>query len=249
MSWQKRYKRRSFSHRRHNRSFAAHNRSFRTSSPNKHNLRIIRFKLIIIIIVLIFVMIWCSVKIRPILLENAEVRADAVVSNLIYDGMVKTLDEDGFKNAKFVSVSYDNNNEPSLVTCNTVLLNRLLNDSNDNIEQKINESNNCGNVYIHMGTLTGITMLNGKGPKIICEYDLSTNVNCSLKSEFSAVGINQTKHTITLQINVVTTVVIIGNSKRLDVSCDFPISETIIVGKVPSSYSTMKLNGSTLYKK
>lgn len=74
------------------------------------------------------------------------------------------------------------------------------------------------------------------GPKIKVETVVEGNVDIKFKSEFSSAGINQTRHTLYVEIstNVVTIAPLFENEKKY--VNDIMIAETIIVSDIPSSY-------------
>ena len=62
-------------------------------------------------------------------------------------------------------------------------------------------------------------------------------VKSQLKSEFSEAGINQTLHKITLNVNATVTAIIPGNTTKFDVSLNYIICDTVIVGNIPNGYT------------
>ncbi len=91
-------------------------------------------------------------------------------------------------------------------------------------------------VLIEFGTLTGIELLNGKGPLIPLKMSASGNVFSDFKSNFLSSGINQTFHQVYLQIHTKVTIIMPGCSCTSEIDTSVPISETVIVGKVPNFY-------------
>ena len=61
------------------------------------------------------------------------------------------------------------------------------------------------------------------------------NITSTYESIFESAGINQTRHKIYLNVSMKMRVVIPLNSKEVEISCQIPISETIVVGKIPNT--------------
>lgn len=208
--------------------------------------RALKIRLVLFLII-IAVCIACVDRLAaPIIKANAEERADAVISNVVYDGALSVMTSDVFKNGGFVSVRCDSSGAVRSVECNTVLLNMFMTLVNNEIEDRI-AKDNSGSVSFHLGALFGAPSLMNSGPMLHYKYDLSTNVNCSFLSKFDACGVNQTKHTLTLRVDVKTTVLIPWGSSQRNVVSDFPVAETILVGDVPGYVGRLDLQNGTLY--
>lgn len=206
----------------------------------------LRIKLIFIIMMIVAAIIFFGVRARPLVIENAKERADAVISNAICDGVDSALDNDEFQSSKFVSVAYNENGDVKTVSCNTVLMNNLMLCANNAVEEKIGE--NCSGVLkIRMGSLLGLSSTQNVGPILTYKYNLSTNVNSELISEFISCGINQTKHRIILKITVCTAILATWRPDSFNVVCEFPVSETLIVGNVPATVRSVDVTDDTLY--
>lgn len=97
---------------------------------------------------------------------------------------------------------------------------------------------------INIGTFSGIPFLIGRGPKIHLNLVPIGVVNGKFDSEFSAVGINMTKHTLFLYIDVHVSIVLPVQSYDIYSTNQVLLAESIIVGKVPEVY----LQGGNLIK-
>lgn len=207
---------------------------------------LLRIKLIFIVLLIVAAIVFFGVRARPIVIENAKERADAVISNAICDGVDDALDNDEFQSSKFISVAYDENGDVKTVNCNTVLMNNLMLCANNAVEKHIGD--NCsGTLKIRAGSLLGFASTQNIGPQITYKYNLSTNVNSELKSEFTSCGINQTKHRVILKITVCTAILAKWRPDSFEVVCEFPVSETLIVGNVPAAVRTVDIADDTLY--
>lgn len=97
---------------------------------------------------------------------------------------------------------------------------------------------------LNLGTFSGIPFLIGRGPKIKLNLVPIGVVASQFKSLFDSVGINMTKHSLLLDINVHVSVVMPIQSYDVYSSNQVLLAESIIVGKVPEVY----LNGGGLNK-
>lgn len=94
-------------------------------------------------------------------------------------------------------------------------------------------------VKINIGTFTGFPFLLGKGPIVNLRLVPIGVVGSNFESEFESVGINMTKHSLFLYIDVHISIVMPIKSYEFKTTNEVLLAESIIVGKVPEVY----LNG------
>lgn len=97
---------------------------------------------------------------------------------------------------------------------------------------------------LNLGTFTGIPFFIGRGPLVNLRIVPIGAVKSEFDSEFDSVGINMTKHTLFLYVNVHLSVVLPIKSYDVYTKNQVMLAESIIVGKVPEVY----LNGGSLGK-
>ena len=97
---------------------------------------------------------------------------------------------------------------------------------------------------IKIGTFSGIPFLIDKGPEVKLNLVPIGVVSGKFESVFSSVGINMTKHSLFLYIDVHVNIVLPIKSYDIYSTNQVLLAESIIVGKVPEIY----LNGGTLIK-
>ena len=90
-----------------------------------------------------------------------------------------------------------------------------------------------GKVSIPSGNLTGSTFFSGRGAPIVFKTVLSYATVTDVRSEFTAVGINQTLHRVILETRAAVTVLLPGRNVTREIVKSFPAAETVIVGRVP----------------
>ena len=143
-----------------------------------------------------------------------------------------------------VTVVTDNDKNISMIQANTNTINKVASSISMNIVDELKENTNS-NIRIYLGTLFGITLLSGTGPRIIVKISNTGNINTSLKSEFSSAGINQTLHRIYLEINMNVSILTPYHSIISNTKSQVLLGESIIVGNVPESYYYLN-SGETL---
>lgn len=94
-------------------------------------------------------------------------------------------------------------------------------------------------VKIPFGALTGITLISGFGSEVNLDILTTESVICNFSSAFEAMGINQTRHSIYLEVVSDVKIIMPAASQNVRVTTDVLICEAVIVGKIPEVY----LNG------
>ena len=92
-----------------------------------------------------------------------------------------------------------------------------------------------GAVSIPAGNLTGSAWFSGRGALLTFKTVISYAHVTDIKSEFTAVGINQTLHRVILETTAAVTVLLPGKNVTREVKRSFPAAETVIVGRVPDT--------------
>ena len=93
-----------------------------------------------------------------------------------------------------------------------------------------------GRITIPAGNLTGSTWLSGRGANLTFRTILSSAAVTNIRSEFRAVGINQTLHRVIFETTASVTVLLPGKNVTREIKKSFPAAETVIVGRVPDVY-------------
>lgn len=82
----------------------------------------------------------------------------------------------------------------------------------------------------------GISAFSGISPNFKIAMERAGSVNTKIDSQFTAVGINQTLHRIYLDLSCSIGILTPFKSVNKEVSSKVLLTETVIVGEVPSTY-------------
>lgn len=88
-----------------------------------------------------------------------------------------------------------------------------------------------------LGSVTGSPLLLERGPGVTVRLRPNGAVSAHMNSTFSAAGINQTLHRLELTLTFRVSVLAPGISEPIEVTGNFLIAETVIVGRVPDVYA------------
>jgi sporulation protein YunB len=143
------------------------------------------------------------------------------------------IGEGSFEFGGFVHVEKDADGNVTAITTDTARVNalsaELLREVVGNLGQRDIE------LGVPIGTLSGVQILQGRGPKIPVRIHMQTASHAQFNSEFSSAGINQTRHQIILEVNVQINVLIPWKTMAEEVGTQVLVAETVIVGRVPDT--------------
>ena len=135
-----------------------------------------------------------------------------------------------------VSFEKDTEGHITAVQSNMAAFNHLQAEILDTVLTRISQVP-TGDLSIPIGSLTGSTLLAGRGPRITVRMESVGSSEANFRNAFTSAGINQTKHQIILTVDVSVSVLLPGFRTATKVSNSFIVAETVIVGTVPDTYT------------
>ncbi len=153
---------------------------------------------------------------------------NTIVSNRIY------VEKE--KYAGLVSLERDNENSVTALTTDMITLNNIKTEIINAVYDGIHSLEES-NYKVHIGNIISPNFLTGAGPEIPLGFIGLGYVKGEFASSFTSAGINQTRHNIILEMEVNVTVMQHFGSYTLNVESSFPVTDTILIGTVPESYT------------
>ena len=92
-------------------------------------------------------------------------------------------------------------------------------------------------IRIPVGTVTGSTLLSGRGPGIPVRVLYEGSASARYENELESAGINQTVHRIVLCIQVQAELLLPGGAHPCETEVRIPLAETVLLGDVPENYT------------
>ncbi len=146
------------------------------------------------------------------------------------------------KYSEFVNIEKNSDGNIILMTTNSQKVNLINREIALETEKKLKNKLATG-VPIPLLTFLGVDILSGYGPNIWYKPVSVVSVICSFDSNFESVGINQTLHSIYIEVISNVKIESAFNYKIKECKNKILISETVLVGKVPDSYLNGKMFG------
>lgn len=163
--------------------------------------------------------------------------ASGVMLEMMDEAMEKVLAEKKFNPNTIDNVRYGEDGSVLSVETNTSDLNLVKAAFSNELAKILKKYGNVITVRVPIGTLIGNEYTIGRGPEVTFRLKYSYSVRTDLNSTYYEAGINNTLHSI--ELNVTNTVFIVmpwGNNSK-DVSTKYILAETVIIGKVPDAYT------------
>ena len=195
---------------------------------------IITFILIFIVSVFIGSFIYVDNNLRPTITVLAETKAMELANKSI-NKAVGDIVKDKINYSDLIYTKLDSQGKISMIQSNTVLMNQVASDVALEIQNELKQVKTTTS-YIPIGTALKSPILAKYGPQLKVSIQPIGTVSVDFKTSFESAGINQTRHTIYLEVKTQVKVVIPLTTSTKEVKAQIPICETIIVGDVPESY-------------
>lgn len=159
-----------------------------------------------------------------------------IINNAILDEYSKQ-----FKYNDIIKVDKDINGNIVMVQADTITLSKISSTVALKAQKELKEYGEVG-VKIPFGYIFKNNLLASMGPDILIKMVPVGYVETKYLSEFESAGINQTRHKIYVEVKAKVRVVMFLGKSDIDVKCEVPVSETIIVGKIPNNAFNLDLN-------
>lgn len=195
----------------------------------------LRVKIFLLLLVLAVALI--DAQIRPVIKSMAANQAKVYATRVINDAVSQRLSgEDAVDYAALVKVTTDNAGKVTSVQADMVRLNTLKAEMTSAASEQLSLLQSQ-TIMLPIGTLTGLQLLSGRGPRVEFKIIPAGFVNSTLNHSFDSAGINQTRHRIVMELSATITAILPGYSAASEVSSSLILAETVIVGVSPQSFT------------
>lgn len=208
-----------------------------TEKPRRYKNKI-KFSYMILLIIAIVILInsffyLFQKRMFPAILDIAEIALKAEANNIISEETMRIYGEN-FEYDDIMQIEKDSEGNITMIRSDTIKQNKLTSQVILACNDKLQNLGELG-TNVPLGYITNNAFFYNMGPKINVKIQKIGNINTSYDSTFESAGINQVRHKIYLNIDVKMRLIVPLSSKDIDVSCEIPVAETIIVGKIPET--------------
>ena len=178
--------------------------------------------------------IFFQYNVTGILKSMAEATMRSITTVAVNDAIYYTL-SDNLRYEDLVFVNRGEKGEVLSITSNALQINRIARDAAYLSQENLNKMSQAG-IDVPLGALTGVEAWAGFGPKMNIKIIPISNVECRFTSDFSSAGINQTKHSIYLEVIADISIVLPSGTSNFASLTQVLICESVLVGTVPDTY-------------
>ncbi len=173
-------------------------------------------------------------NVTGVLKSIAEATMRSITTVAVNDAIYYTL-SDAVRYEDLVTVERDGAGNILAITSDSLKINRIARDAAYMSQENLQRMSESG-VDVPLGAFTGIEAWAGFGPAVNIKIIPISNVACSFASKFEEAGINQTKHSIYLEIVADISIVMPAGTSNFASLTEVLICESVLVGKVPDTY-------------
>ncbi|MCL2033850.1 MAG: sporulation protein YunB [Oscillospiraceae bacterium] len=188
--------------------------------------------------------IWLDVITRPVIKGVIEYHAKVFATRLLNEAMELQLEESEVGYGSLVAITRGENGDVMSIEADMAQINRLKTQLNLAVVDRLENEKNR-EIQLPVGTIVGNQFTSGRGPEITIKIIPTGYVQSEIQNRLSSAGINQTLHQIMLKVSVQVIAVMPGYNVRTETSTNFPIAETVIVGRIPQGYASIETGAAT----
>lgn len=172
-------------------------------------------------------------QLRPLMSSLIEVQAQRLFTDAVNEAVGNALRE---MNGELLAVRPDADGRVTYLQSDAEGVNRFKTAVSVEMAERMRRLSSEP-VGIPLGSLTGIDALTGRGPEVRLKLKLNGTVAVDLEDSFTEAGINQTRHRMSCVVTADIYAVIPGFSSAVTLTGSALVSEAVIVGEVPDSFT------------
>lgn len=178
--------------------------------------------------------IYIDMCLRPVVITVAQYHIQSLINKAVNNAIITVMDDTQYSYDDLVEINRNSADEIVSVNYNSLHINKL---RSELIKVSIEETQKIpvSYVYIPIGNITSIDILQNKGPKLKFTITPSSYVEADVESVFQNTGINQINHQIFINVKVTANALIPNYSTSVYSENKVCVAETVIIGKVPGS--------------
>ena len=177
-----------------------------------------------------------NARVKPLITRMAASRVSNIATQAINDAVTAEISSGYISYDRLISLEKDADGKVTALKTDMAEVNRLKSEISNKILDQI-EVYTTSDLNIPLGSVISDDLLAGRGPRIPIRIVSVSAVSAGFENEFTAAGINQTRHQIILKIRISVNLLLPGYTAVTTVDSAVSVAETVLVGSVPESYT------------
>lgn len=193
--------------------------------------------LCLVVLALLFIagsLIMLEGRLRPGIKEAAEIKAKQAAVIAMNQAVRETISSKLIY-SDLVIIHKDSQGRVVMMQPNTIKINQLVADTTLSVQDSLLNLSH-GSFSFPVGEAFNSPLFSSYGPDIYFRIKPIGNIRTKVLDNFQTAGINQTRHSIYLQIESQMAVITPVFTTDIEMSTTVPLAETIIVGEVPKAF-------------
>ena len=189
--------------------------------------------ILILLITMVVLVILCINRISPVIEVACKSKAKAVALQITEETVKEFLNNVEYES--LINLTYNSDGKIVGIHANIIQMNKLSSGIAYKIQDKLSNMDRV-DVEIPLAKLMGINIFSGYGPSMKIKIVPFGNIITDFKTDFVSVGINQTRHTIYIDIVCAVNIIAPFNLDSVTTKSTVTVAETVIVGDIPGTY-------------
>lgn len=206
-------------------------------SKYRYHKRFNLWKLILVCLfglILIIYMVFES-YIEPSIIDITRIKAEELCNDAVNTAVLAVLEENNFVYTDFATIMLKDQVVTN-ITSNSINTNKFKSLVAIRAQDEIDNMSGT-EINYKLGDFSSVSLLSGRGPELVIKLYLTSSVTTDIISDFESCGINQTKHTLSIEVTSKVYLTSKDNENTyVIIVTTVPIAENIIVGNTPSLY-------------
>ena len=160
-----------------------------------------------------------------------------VKMNAAFDELMASFDDEY---SSYVHIERNSSGEITLITADMIKINKLMAQYSTIVQSHVSEIEE-DDITVPMLAFTGWPLVSTLGADIKLDIVAVGDAPCSYRSEFKEVGINQTLHSIYIDVSAKVEIILPIDNIEVECPSSALICESVIVGRVPQFYLQNKI--------
>ena len=160
-----------------------------------------------------------------------------VKMNAAFDELMASFDDEY---SSYVHIERNSSGEITLITADMIKINKLMAQYSTIVQSHVSEIEE-DDIAVPMLAFTGWPLVSTLGADIKLDIVAVGDAPCSYRSEFKEMGINQTLHSIYIDVSAKVEIILPIDNIEVECPSSALVCESVIVGKVPQFYLQNKI--------
>lgn len=179
-------------------------------------------------------------QVRPLVQTYGQMSARRSAMLAVHTGVERVLAENDTSYRQLVMIERDETGRVLSAETDVGAINRLKAAASNAVMKEL-AAREKQTARVPLGNLIGGSFFTGRGPFLPVHIHTSGTVITTLSGEFTDAGINQTKHSLYLDMKVMMTAALPMERVGIELETRFLVCETVLIGDVPQTVLQVEL--------